>query len=112
MANFVDSTGNRTVTDASWKTQTFYIAPLESPESVREVGTVRDSSDANAQHPICNESCYAMHYPIPENWFSGSLDDSMWPEAVTYTNETVGVNNKPGHTNFSDVFIGADAQFI
>ena len=67
MANFVDSTGNRTITDASWKAQTFYIAPLESPESVREVGTVRDSSDANAQSPSCNKSCYTMHYPIPEN---------------------------------------------
>ena len=112
VANFVDGAGGSTVTDATWKAQTFYIAPLENPESVREVGAVRDSSEANADNLSCDESCYAVHYPIPEGWFSDSFDDGAWPEAVTYTNESVGVNNKASYTNFSDVFIGADAQFI
>ena len=109
---FVASFSDGTVTDASWRAQTFYIAPLENLESVREVGNVRDSSEANANNPSCGESCYALHYPIPEDWFSGSFDDDSWPQAVTYSNETVGVNNKLSYTNFSDVFIGAEAQFI
>jgi len=42
------------------------------------------------------------------------FDDSAWPAAVTYTNDTVGVNNKPAYTNFTDVFDtpDADASFI
>ena len=109
---FVASFSDGTVTDASWKAQTFYIAPLENPDSVREVGNVRDSSAANANNPSCDESCYALHYPVPENWFSESFDDDAWPEAVTYTNAAVGVDNKPSYTNFSEIFIGAEAQFI
>lgn len=109
---FVASFSDGTVTDDSWKAQTFYIAPLESPDTVKEIGNVRDSSDANAENLNCDESCYALHYPVPENWFSDSFDDANWPQAVTYSNETVGVNNKRSYTNFSEVFIGADAQFI
>ena len=42
------------------------------------------------------------------------FDDSAWPSAVTFSNETVGVNNKPGYTNFTDIFDAddADASFI
>lgn len=109
---FVASFSDGTVTDASWQAQTFYIAPLESPASVRDNGSVRDSSEANANSPSCDESCYALHYPIPEDWFLEDFDDTAWPEAVTYSNETVGVDNKPSYTNFLDVFIGAEAQFI
>ena len=109
---FVASFSDGTVTDGSWKAQTFYIAPLENPDSVKEVGNVRDSSNANAENPNCDESCYALHYPVPENWFSDRFDDTDWPQAITYANETVGVNNKRSYTNFSDVFIGANAEFI
>ncbi|MGD1853267.1 MAG: hypothetical protein ACFB2W_03365 [Leptolyngbyaceae cyanobacterium] len=109
---FVASFSDGTVTDASWRAQTFYIAPLENLESVREDGPVRDSSEANANSISCDESCYALHYPIPEDWFSDSFDDGAWPEAVTYSNAAVGVDNKPSYTNFSEIFIGADAQFI
>ena len=109
---FVASFSDGTVTDASWKAQTFYIAPLENPDSVREVGNVRDSSAANANNPSCDESCYALHYPVPEDWFSESFDAAGWPEAVTYTNAAVSVDNKPSYTNFSEIFIGAEAKFI
>ncbi len=42
------------------------------------------------------------------------FDDSVWPVAVTYSNDTVGVDNKKAFTNFVDVFDtpGADAAFI
>ncbi|MEL6605822.1 MAG: hypothetical protein AAFP20_21635 [Cyanobacteria bacterium J06614_10] len=109
---FVASFSDGTVTDASWKAQTFYIAPLEAPDSARENGAIRDSSEANVDGLSCDASCYALHYPIPENWFSDSFDDGDWPDAVTYTNATVGVDNKPSYTNFSEIFTGADAQFI
>ena len=31
---------------------------------------------------------------------------------MTYSNAAVGVDNKPSYTNFSEIFIGAEAQFI
>ena len=55
-----------------------------------------------------------MHYPVPSNWYDSDFDDSAWPQAYTYTNATVGVNNKPAYTNFTDLFDDPehDAQFI
>jgi hypothetical protein len=43
-----------------------------------------------------------------------AFNDSVWPSAVTFTNDTVGVNNKKAFTNFTEVFDtpGADADFI
>ena len=40
--------------------------------------------------------------------------DSGWPAAKTFTNDTVGVDNKRSYTNFKDIFDtnGADAEFI
>jgi hypothetical protein len=45
---------------------------------------------------------------------AADFDDSSWPAAATYSNDTVGVDNKPGYTNFTDVFDApdSDAQFI
>jgi len=108
VANFSDSTH----TNTDWKAQSFYISPLEDPSLVIEQpdGT-HDSSNASAT-PNCENNCYALHYPVPSNWFSPEFDDSHWPDATTYTNETVGVDNKPSYTNFSDVFIGSGAVFI
>ena len=42
------------------------------------------------------------------------FDDSVWPAAATFTNDTVGVKNKESFMNFKDVFDteGADADFI
>lgn len=42
------------------------VMPIK-PDSVREVGNMRDSSDANAENPNCDESCYALHSPVPED---------------------------------------------
>ncbi len=33
-----------------------------------------------------------------------SFDDHDWPGARTFTNETVGVDNKPAYTNFLDIW--------
>jgi hypothetical protein len=108
VANFSDGTR----TNGDWKAQSFYISPLEDPAIVieQEDGT-HDSSNASLT-PTCEDNCYALHYPVPANWFSPEFDDSLWPDATTYTNETVGVDNKPSYTNFSDQFIGSGAVFI
>ena len=51
---------------------------------------------------------------MPVNWAAPDFDDSAWPMATTYTNDTVGVRNKPAYMNFTPAFDtpGADAQFI
>ncbi|MFK8036197.1 MAG: hypothetical protein AB8B94_18845 [Hyphomicrobiales bacterium] len=48
------------------------------------------------------------------DWMTPSFDDSVWPTATTFSNDTVGVKNKKAFTNFEDVFDtpGADADFI
>ena len=60
------------------------------------------------------ESTSAAHWEIPENWAATDFDDSAWPAATTFTNDTVGVNNKRSYTNFTDLFDAkdSDAQFI
>lgn len=46
----------------------------------------------------------AAHWALPEGWMQPSIDDSIWPVATTFTNDTVGVDNKNAFTNFKDVF--------
>jgi len=109
---FVAWFSDGTVTNADWKAQTYYIAPLADPDHVIELpnGT-RDSSAASTDsNPGANS--YAVHYKVPSHWYSKNYDDSAWPNATVYSNDTVGVNNKPSYTNFTDQFIGAGATFI
>lgn len=56
----------------------------------------------------------AAHWALPVDWMMPDFDDSIWPNATTYTNDTVGVDNKSAFTNFVDVFDtpSADAGFI
>ena len=108
MASFSDGT----VTGNHWKAQTFYIAPLATTNCVVELaGGTRQSSTCSTT-PTCNGTCFALHYPMPPNWFAKSFNDGGWPAATTYTEATVGVNNKPAYTNFIPQFSGAGAQFI
>ena len=108
IASFSDGT----VTDSSWKAQTFYIAPLKDPNDVVEKGNVHDTSQLgrfhpNAPNPGCQARCYAVHYRLPPNWASPSFNDSNWPNAYEYTDEQVGVNAVPGYTLFRDLYKGA-----
>lgn len=109
---FIASFSDGTVTDASWKAQTYYIAPLANLASIEELpdGT-RSTAKANVQ-PTCSTACYAVHYPIPDTWNAPSFDDSAFPSAVLYSEATVGVNNKAAYTNFVQQFSGAGASFI
>jgi hypothetical protein len=46
------------------------------------------------------------------DWFKKDFDDSSWPSATVYSNDTIGVNNKPAYMNFSELFIRKKAKFI
>ena len=102
------------ITDSSWKAQTFYTAPIVDRTCLIIDGQKRDSAACNKQTVKSANSTSAAHWPIPENWASSEFDDSAWPAATTFTNRTVGVNNKRAYTNFTDLFDAknADAQFI
>lgn len=102
------------ITDQTWKAQTFYTAPLDSRECLVIDGAVRDSSACATQGVDDSTPFSAAHWPLPKGWAAPDFDDSAWPDAVTFSNEIVGVDNKPAYTNFSELFDdpSADAVFI
>ena len=108
VARFSDGT----VTDSSWKAQSFYIAPLDSAEQVLERGNVHDTTALGRVHPYakvpaCRDRCYAVHYPMPAGWALPSFDDSRWPRAYEYTDAEVGVTNVAAYTGYRALFAGA-----
>jgi hypothetical protein len=108
IAKFSDGT----VTDSTWKAQTFYIAPLDSPDQVVERGYVHDTTPLGRVHPYakfpkCTDKCYAVHYPIPKNWMSPRFNDAHWPRAHEYTDTDIGVTNLPAYTRYPQLFDGA-----
>ena len=108
IAKFSDGT----VTDSSWKAQSFYIGPLEKPEEVMERGNIHEVYRLGRVHPFarkpaCEDRCFAVHYPIPANWQSPRFNDTLWPRAWEYTDDDVGVDNLPAYTRYRDLFDGA-----
>lgn len=112
IARFSDGT----LTDATWKAQSFYIAPLLDPQEVQEKGQVHDTGSIGgrvhpfARRPDCKDRCYAVHYPIPANWQSARFNDSLWPRAWEFTNEEIGVRSLPAYTRYPELF--GDARWI
>ena len=102
------------LTDASWRAQTFYVAPLADRACLVENGALRDSSACSTRGSNDGSGDAAAHWPLPANWMQPGFDDRAWPQAVEFSNDVVGVNGKPAYTNFTDIFDreGADAQFI
>ena len=102
------------VTDETWRAQTFYTAPLDDRSCLKLEGPVRDSSRCATGGVRDGSAFSAAHWPVPGNWFAPEFDDSSWPHARVFSNETVGVDNKPAFMNFRDVFDdpAADAEFI
>jgi len=100
------------ITDNSWKAQTYYIAPISDLACLSESGDARLSSNCTTSAGASNS--YGIHWAIPTNWFSSTFDDANWPVATTFSNGTVGVDNKSSYTNFTDLFDNAskDAAFI
>jgi len=102
-----------TMTDSSWKAQSFYIAPLLDPQEVVERGSVHDTPNLggrthpHARRPDCQDKCYAVHYPIPANWQSPRFNDTSWPRAWEFTDQEIGVTNLPAYTRYPELFAGA-----
>lgn len=102
------------LTDQRWKAQTFYVSPLADRSCLVTDGESRDSSDCSNEPLTDPDTAAAAHWPLPNGWEQPGFDDSAWPAAVEYSNDRVGVDNKPAYTNFPDVFDApsADASFI
>lgn len=113
---FIARFSDGTVTDASWKAQTFYIAPLNGPGDVVENRGVRDMSkflQANpnaAKEATCGTLCYALHYRAPTYWYVPAFNDKAWPQAREYPMGEIGANTISAYSAFSDAFSGA--QFV
>lgn len=115
VAHIQDAAGETVaLTDASWRAQTFYTAPLKDRTCLVVSGQLRDSSTCDQEGVNDATGFSAAHWAMPENWMMPEFDDSIWPYASTYSNDTVGVDNKKSFTNFVDVFDtpDADATFI
>jgi hypothetical protein len=101
-------------TGSDWKAQTFYIAPIKDLTCATENGTARLSTNCSTTDSNDGSQYYGLHWAKPANWMSASFDDATWQAATTYTNATIGVDNKPAYTNFTNIFDDPtnDAQFI
>lgn len=102
------------ITDASWKAQTYYTAPIKDLSCLSENGTMRLSSSCNEEGTNDGSGYYAVHWELPADWMMTNFDDAGWPTATTYTNDEIGVDNKAAYTNFTNIFddTSSDAQFI
>tara|TARA_B100000315_G_scaffold250879_1_gene284589 strand:+ start:1204 stop:2175 length:972 start_codon:yes stop_codon:yes gene_type:complete len=102
------------ITNKSWRAQTFYIAPLDGKRCLKITGGLRDSRACSSSTRNSGDGLLAAHWPIPENWATARFDDHAWPQATTFSNDTVGVDNKRSYTNFVEIFDDpkTDAKFI
>jgi hypothetical protein len=110
---FIAKFSDATVTDSTWKAQSFYIAPLQHPDDVVEYGNIHDTSHLGgrihplAKLPTCREHCFAIHYPIPDDWMNPNFDDSKWPRAFEYLDQEVGIVGVPGYWRYPEAFAGS-----
>ena len=115
VAVFKDASNNIIAkTGSDWKAQTFYTAPIMNLSCPTESGTSRLSANCSTADSNAGTAYYGLHWIRPTNWTLSSFDDTLWPAATTYTNATIGVDNKPAYTNFTNIFddVSNDAQFI
>lgn len=101
-------------TGPSWRAQTFYTSPVKNLGCVYETGGERRSDTCSTTSSNNGTSYYGLHWPRPSGWETQAFPDTDFPPAYTYSNTTVGVNNKPAYTNFTSIFDDPadDAQFI
>ena len=101
------------MTNSTWKAQTFYVGPVESPDDVIERASgIHDTEHLGRLNPLkkapkCQDKCFAVHYPIPMDWAAANFDDKAWPRAFEFTDTEVGVNGIPGYTRFRPLYEGA-----
>ncbi len=104
---FIAKFSDGTVTNANWKAQTFYIAPLSNVNCVTETGTNRNSSGCST-YPSSANNAFGLHWAIPTDWYSTTYNFKTWPSASIFSVAQVGP--KVAFTNFTSQF--SDAQFI
>ena len=109
VAHFSDGT----MTDESWKAETFYLAPLDSLTCLK-IGALgaRDSSACSIK-PACATSaraatCQAVHFAEPAGWAAPTFSDASWPAATVYTRAQFGP--KDAYTKLEREF--GDAKFV
>ncbi|AXI45900.1 hypothetical protein C1J03_07585 [Sulfitobacter sp. SK012] len=111
VAHIQDANGETVaITNDTWRAQTFYTSPLNDRSCL-----VVDGRSACSEEGVDDATGYsAAHWAVPSDWMVPLFDDSVWPAASTFSNDTVGVKNKKAFTNFEDLFDtpGADADFI
>lgn len=115
VAVFQDDNGNTVATTGNeWKAQCFYSAPIKDLSCPSESGSTRSTADCNTEGVSDGSDFYALHWALPDAWMNADFDDSDWPSATTFTNNTVGVDNKQSYTDFTDIFDASsdDAEFI
>jgi len=102
------------LTDETWRAQTYYISPLKDRSCLNIDGPLRDSSACDMSAANDGTSFSAAHWKLPKDWMNAEFNDAAWPMATTFSNEIVGVGNKPSYTNFTEIFDApdADATFI
>lgn len=102
------------VTNSKWKAQTFYTAPVKDLSCLTESGTSRLSTNCNTTGVADGSKYYGVHWAVPADWANKTFDDSAWPAATTFSNATVGVDNKSEYTNFASIFDNStsNADFI
>lgn len=107
---FVASFSDGTVTDATWKAEAFYFAPLDDPNCVTEGANGRNSATCAKQPTCINDpnTCQALHFAEPTDWTAPTFDDAAWETATVYTSDEFGP--KEAYTNFANLF--GSGQFI
>jgi hypothetical protein len=108
IAKFSDGT----VTDSSWKLQSFMTGPVDKASDVVDKGHLRHfikngRTYPHIKKPACRDDCYMVHYAKPKNWQSKTFNDTHWPRAYEYTDEEIGVRNLPAYTRYPELFEGA-----
>lgn len=108
IAKFSDGT----VTDASWKAQTFMVGPVDSPSDVVDKGSLRffdrlGRTYPDVKKPNCRADCYMVHYSQTKGWRSRTFNDTQWPNAYTYTDAEIGVTTLTAYTRYPELFAGA-----
>ena len=109
---FVARFSDGTVTNSTWKAQSFYIAPLQHPDDVVEYGNIHDTSHLGRTHPPAGEAAdlqrALLRDPLPD---PGRLDAAQfrrlkWPQAFEYLDQEVGIVGMPGYWRYPEAFIG------
>jgi hypothetical protein len=107
---FIARFSDGTITDDSWRAQSFYIAPLADAAAVIERGNVHDSTALGRVYPdapsqsACGEQCFAVHYSVPDNWAQPAFDHRDWPAAQVFTGEQMGIHRQPAYIRFPTLF--------